>query len=519
LHDGAASGKAHEQELRLASTAGDEAGAAALQEPATRAEEGPARSAEFIELHPRLEIIGPQDDRAVGLATKDGVNRQPDGAFEVSLGGQRVVETADGLFGVGEVAEGAMNETQPLVEDAGEAAEQRAQEGARRWLESTRGTADDVTATWESIHAAKATAQELHAECRIVDALGATTAAIGAARRLLAQGGMVPQLSETGDAESASNPQATATPSNEQVEALLGVLHSNRSLLLLQLVDAGDAAVLAFGPEAAFNLVADDADVALRADASNFKASFRRARALFELGDFDQALADSTRVVDHYGRSASKPNPEAVALRDQILEAVKKERKKWTERGPPKWNRATVGRDPMITEIGSGARHGKAAGRPAISTAPWDAIGLNVTPSTAGVAVPMTPAVASRLPAAPRTACDVEKALLSTLRNNSEQQTQYFREHLTAPVLRRLYRRTAPGPDLLAVMIRLLGDLTAEDVPQAAELLASLAAAPSLKMQVAMFDDQEKDALTRLLACVGPEAAAAWELRPESGGA
>merc|ERR1719433_367980 len=176
----------------------------------------------------------------------------------------------------------------------------------------------------------------------------------------------------------------------------------------------------------------------------------------------------------------------------------------------------------MITEVGGGAaRRGEAAGRAATSTAPWDAIGVNVIPSTAGAAARSAPAASAppKLPAAPRTACDVEKALLSTLRGSSERQGQYFREHLTAPVLRRLYRRTAPGPDLLAVLVRLLGDFAAEDAPRAAELLASLAAAPSVKMQVAMFDDQERATLTRLLACVGPEAAAAWELRPESGGA
>jgi len=512
LHSRAASDKADEQELHpAAGTSGADEGAA-TQGPVSQADGGPSRSAEFIELHPRLEIVAPQDDRAVGLATKAAAGQHTAGAFDVSLGGQRVVETADGLFGAGEVAEGAVNKTQPLVEDAGEAAEQRALEGARRWLESTRGTAEEVPATWESIHAAKAAAQELHAEKRVADALGATTAAIGAARRLLAQGGVVPQSSETVDTGS--------PPSIEQVEALLGVLHSNRSLLLLQLLDAGNAAVLAFGAEAAFRLVADDADLALRADASNFKASFRRARALFELGDFDQALADSTRVVDHYGRSASKPNPEAVALREQILEAVKMERKKWTERGPPKWNKATVGHEPMISEVSGGATGPvETVVRPATSTAPWDAIGVNAAPSTAGVAAARTPTATARLPAAPRTACDVEKALLSTLRGNSERQTQYFREHLTAPVLRRLYRRTAPGPDLLAVMIRLLANFAAEDVPRAAEVLASLAVAPSLKMQVAMFDDQERAALTRLLACVGTEAAAAWELRPESGGA
>merc|ERR1712093_431685 len=131
---------------------------------------------------------------------------------------------------------------------------------------------------------------------------------------------------------------------------MMGVLHSNRSLLLQHQILAGDTAVLAFGADAAWRLVVSDADVALRANATNFKASFRRARALLELGELEEALQDATNVVDHYASTSSNPNPEAAALRERILEAIKKERGKLGEKGPRRWNRSAKD---LITEVGS----------------------------------------------------------------------------------------------------------------------------------------------------------------------
>jgi len=113
----------------------------------------------------------------------------------------------------------------------------------------------------------------------------------------------------------------------------------------------------------------------------------------------------------------------------------------------------------------------------------------------------------------------VEKAILSTLKGDTGRQLAYVKEHVSAAVLQRFYRRAPVGPDLLAALVRLLGDLAEEDTHLAAELLGSLASAPSSRTQAAMFDAEERAALQRLLALVGSEAAAVWEGRPESGGA
>merc|ERR1712072_1265604 len=116
------------------------------------------------------------------------------------------------------------------------------------------------------------------------------------------------------------------------------------------MVQAGDAALLALGTDAAWRLVLNDADAALRDNPTNFKASFRRARALLELGELDEALQDATNVVDHYASTSSTPNPEAAALRERVLEAIKKERGKWGEKGPRRWNRSAKD---LVTEVSS----------------------------------------------------------------------------------------------------------------------------------------------------------------------
>merc|ERR1712093_761422 len=167
---------------------------------------------------------------------------------------------------------------------------------------------------------------------------------------------------------------------------MMGVLHSNRSLLLQHQILAGDTAVLAFGADAAWRLVVSDADVALRANATNFKASFRRARALLELGELEEALQDATNVVDHYASTSSTPNPEAAALRERVLEAIKKERGKWGEKGPRRWNRSAKD---LITEVGSSQHMGEDAAvgkdkrsRPTATSVPWELKSAASAPST-----------------------------------------------------------------------------------------------------------------------------------------
>jgi len=299
------------------------------------------------------------------------------------------------------------------------------------------------------------------------------------------------------------------TASKEEMEALCGVLYSNRSLLLTHQIQASDPDVLAFGQDAAWRLVVRDCNEALQENSGNFKASFRRARALFELGELNDAIVDATRVVDHYTRNSSVSNPEAATLRKKIMEAIKKERGKWGDSGGPRWNHSTKDNSALITDLGNEFR-AEEAPKPKIVSADWASTGLETKRSTAGGSTASAPATERPLPA-PRTGADVEKALLSTAKSDAARQLAYIKEHVTADALRRFYRKTPLGPDLLATMIRLLLQLAADDVPSARERLATIAASPSAKTQSAMFDAEERVSFDKLLVLVGPDAAAAWE--------
>mmetsp|Transcript_21343 Transcript_21343/g.39045 ORF Transcript_21343/g.39045 Transcript_21343/m.39045 type:complete len:303 (-) Transcript_21343:53-961(-) len=92
-------------------------------------------------------------------------------------------------------------------------------------------------------------------------------------------------------------------------------------------------------PLTGWNLELSEADAALATDPSNHKALFRRAKALFELGDLEEALADINKVVEHYERIQESANTEAADLKTQILEDLKRERAKFGQRGPARWNR------------------------------------------------------------------------------------------------------------------------------------------------------------------------------------
>ena len=63
-------------------------------------------------------------------------------------------------------------------------------------------------------------------------------------------------------------------------------------------------------------------------DPLNFKAHYRRALALYELGDLPAALRDASAVVDHYYQEDVQ-NPEASRLKERIMEDLKAEQKKW----------------------------------------------------------------------------------------------------------------------------------------------------------------------------------------------
>jgi hypothetical protein len=467
------------------------------------------KTSEFLELHSKLDIVSVDDGAerrsgAAGASFLSSSSRSKE--VQLTLGGERIVETADGLFGAGEVQVEA--ETQPVAEVVDQDAL------ARAWLDST-GMNPSIPATWESIVAAKGTAQELYAEQKIAEACQATTAAILALKRFEAAGG--PSVSDDSvdgvlDTDGRSGAEL---PSEAEVESMRGVLHSNRSLLLQHQIQAGDPAVLAFGADAAWRLVVGDADVALKANPTNFKASFRRGRALLDLGELEEALQDATNVVDHYASSSSTPNPEAAALRERVLDAIKKERGKWGEKGPRRWNR---GAKDLITEVSSSTVLGEEgiadkenSRKSKLAAMPWDASkpasGAEAAIAAAGQRLA---AVASKPLPAPKNSSDVEKALLTTLKKEPARQVAYVREHLPMATLQRFYKRSPLGPDLLARFICISADLAEEDAQHAEDLLCALAAFPSTKTDAAMFDAEEQETLQRLTTRFGSRATEAW---------
>jgi len=485
------------------SPAGDEAAGgndaaqpAVASDTPSQADDKPKKTQEFLELHSNLNIVNVDD----GAARRQGVSSSPSSAsnarhIQLTAGGERIVETADGLFGANEVQEAA-DSTPTVVEVTEDSA-------ARLWLEST-GT-PEIPSVWESIVAAKGTAQELYAEQKIREAVQATTAAITALKKFAsADLGAVDDLA---DSDEAGATQTSHRPSEDEIDGMRGVLHSNRSLLLQHQISAGDEDVMKFGADAAWRLVVADADVALGANPTNFKASFRRARALLELGELEEALQDATNVVDHYASTSSTPNPEAAALRERILDAIKKERGKWGEKGPRRWNRTAKD---IIEEVSSSSTskvESDRAGREKKSkpsAMPWDS-----KPAPTSLPQRLPDASSKPLPA-PRISSDVEKALLTTLKSDQGLQLAYVREHLSIEAFRKFYKRCPLGPDMLARLIRICSDLAEEDAPRAEELLCALAAAPSSKTDAAMFDAEEQAVLQRLNSRLGTKATEAW---------
>jgi tetratricopeptide (TPR) repeat protein len=112
----------------------------------------------------------------------------------------------------------------------------------------------------------------------------------------------------------------------EEARQLHAVLLSNRALVCLKM--------------ARWDFAVRDCNEALALDPRLFKAFYRRAYALKELGRLDDALADATKVCEHY-QTQPAPNPEAWDLRESIIAALKKETSKWKSGKQPKWNKAT----------------------------------------------------------------------------------------------------------------------------------------------------------------------------------
>jgi len=504
--------------------------AAALEGP--REESGKAavaqRRAEFLEMHPRLKIIKTDDTGAARQAAADALRslgQQPPSKMQVGLTsqGERVVETSEGLFGADEAAaQEADGEVEVSLGSLKSA--EGVESHARSWLREDVGSAPAVPHRWPAVQAAKAVAADLYKDGRLADARQATTAAIGALEGFAAMVARIPlearmkaaalthnkkdvigsgpQPSEDDAEDIGDGIDLETLPSDREIESMMGVLYSNRSLLILQEIQAADTEAMQFGVDAAWRLVVDDADRALGADASNFKASFRRARALFELGELNEALQDATSVVEHYSRSATTPNPEAAALRENILDTLKKENRKWGSGKPTRWNRGGV--QALVTEVSSSSASDAMDSHQASAAC---------KPTKSAEAKPLTGAAVAPRPApAPAKAADVEKALLSTLKSDVQKQAAYMQEHLSGAALKKFFRRAPLGPDLLGVFIIALAKLVDSDAEGAMSRLEALASTPSAATHAAMLDASERSALKQLLARASPEQASVWAL-------
>jgi len=426
---------------------------------------------EYLELNSTLNIVSVDDGterRAAGASnlSSNGQGKQ----IQLTEGGERIVETADGLFGAGEVAvQDELPITQGPTQD----------DLARTWLEST-GTKPQLPANWESILAAKGTSQELFAEQKSAEACQATTAAIQALQRFEALG--QPRVGD--DLDDHELEQLGQRPSEEEIESMRGVLHSNRSLLLQNQILAGDSAVLAFGSDAAWRLVVSDADLALRANATNFKASFRRGRALLELGELEEALQDATNVVEHYSNSSSTPNPEAAALRERILEEVKKERAKWGEKGPRRWN---SGAKDLITEVATSTTiSGTTTSRGAAN----------------GAVVPKRPMTAPSVPETkPKNSVEMLRNFHS-MKKDPAMIARYIRERMTPGLLQSIFARFPIEPDDLAtvlVALRCHADDVSFEPDLVAEYLRCLLKTNRADIQFGMLSDSEIEVVRELL--------------------
>eukprot|EP00392_Amoebophrya_sp_AT5.2_P008173 g8192.t1 len=127
-------------------------------------------------------------------------------------------------------------------------------------------------------------------------------------------------------------------PDATRCKRMRGVLLSNRSLVLLKIISErlfDDERIV----DVLYQQIKLDSTNALRSDGGNFKAYYRRAVACRNLQELDQALEDATRVLEHYSREGIQ-NPEAAKFREELVEEVKTERRKWKGGRNERWNRA-----------------------------------------------------------------------------------------------------------------------------------------------------------------------------------
>jgi tetratricopeptide (TPR) repeat protein len=449
-----------------------------------------AKANQFLELSSNLRIVECDDGAARRAAAAASVAGR---SSDISLSSGKLVETADGLFGAEEVAE-----------DKNAEATKAAQAAA--WLKETSGKIK-MPPIWPAVMEAKEHAAVRFRDGDLATARDLTTAALSAIEiisRKLEMGEACLLHASPPPQEAPAEAKGSLAPEvvpEDEIDNMKGILHSNRALLLLRQVDDEDAEVLEYGRDAAFRLILNDADEALTRDSQNYKASYRRALALFELGELDEALENATKVVEYYAKTSSEPNPEAVALREKVQTAIKEERKMWGQRGPRNWNRG-VECVPVSEAPEPQTQTSKSIRRVEAPAMPWE------KPVSRE---PRQIPVVQRELAPPKNSADVEKALMSTLKRDEAKQVEYVEKHLNRQTAKKIFKKTPVGPDLLAVLIKVLLKVSENSTEKAAEILNALGALPSASTYAAMLDASELQSLRVLVTKLGPEAAKPWE--------
>jgi tetratricopeptide (TPR) repeat protein len=274
--------------------------------PIKEAEPGPKR--EFLEVTNSLQIVAEKDQGSTAkAASKAGSDVMMPGAAG------RIVETADGLFAPEEL------------------------ESSENPVDTWMPECTAVPPEWEEVMLAKQKAADLFVSGDFEESAALFSGCIEALPLLTLSQAAEADAEDAPAASSADLDEVGATGriveiSDRQLKAeearqLHSVLLSNRALVCLKM--------------SRWDFAVRDCDRALALDPRLYKAIYRRAYALKELGRLDDALADATKVCEYY-QTQPAPNPEAWDLRESIIAALKKETNKWkTGKNNPRWNKAT----------------------------------------------------------------------------------------------------------------------------------------------------------------------------------
>mmetsp|Transcript_5790 Transcript_5790/g.11983 ORF Transcript_5790/g.11983 Transcript_5790/m.11983 type:complete len:184 (+) Transcript_5790:43-594(+) len=170
-------------------------------------------------------------------------------------------------------------------------------------------------------------------------------------------------------------------------------------------------------------------------------------------------------------------NPEAVALRDRLIEKVRAERGKFQVRSTPKvFNRA----------VAPGSLHSmEAAGlRPRVAETKAKAI------------IPAK--VVHRVTKAPRNASEVEKELHKVRLEGSAAQLDYLEKWVVPQLFAKLFRNADVSPDFLGVLLGVLDFALKEGKTQLVQAYCSGLGSSRLATSLSMLDQQERTVLNTI---------------------